>query len=109
MGGIRSGLKPDPSTPTPTHPPHSQVGQSRLRCEVTHATGVNHMATASDRLLTVKEVMALLGISKVTLYRRINDGTIPAGVRLGPRAVRWKESTIADLIEGLPVNGRGDA
>ena len=64
------------------------------------------MATASDRLLTVKEVMALLGISKVTLYRRLADGTIPPGVRLGPRAVRWKESTIADLIEALPSNGR---
>ena len=66
------------------------------------------MATASDRLLTVKEVMALLGISKVTLYRRLADGTIPAGVRLGPRAVRWKESTINDLIQALPTKVRQD-
>ena len=65
---------------------------------------------STDRLLNVDQVSALLGISRVTTYRRINDGTIPAGVRLGPRAVRWRESTIADLIEGLPVNGRqGDA
>ena len=64
---------------------------------------------SSDRLLNVDQVAALLGVSRVSVYRRINDGTIPPGVRLGPRAVRWKESAINDLIEGLPVNGRGDA
>ena len=69
------------------------------------AMEANRMAS-NDRLLNVDQVAALLGVSRVSVYRRINDGTIPAGVRLGPRAVRWKESTIHELIEGLPVNGR---
>ena len=61
---------------------------------------------STDRLLNVDQVAEILGVSRVTIYRRLADGIIPAGVRLGPRAVRWRESTINDLIEGLPVNGR---
>ena len=61
---------------------------------------------SNDRLLNVDQVAEILGVSRVSVYRRINDGTIPAGVRLGPRAVRWRESTIADLIQALPTNGR---
>ena len=61
---------------------------------------------STDRLLNIDQVAEILGVSRVSVYRRINDGTIPPGVRLGPRAVRWKESTIHELIEGLPVNGR---
>ena len=65
---------------------------------------------SSDRLLNVDQVAEILGVSRVSVYRRINDGTIPAGVRLGPRAVRWRQSTIDDLMDALPTNGRdGDA
>ena len=63
------------------------------------------MAT-SDKLLTVDQVSEILGVSRVTFYRRLADGTIPPGVKLGPRAVRWRQSTIDDLMDALPTNGR---
>ena len=65
--------------------------------------------TPPDRLLNVNRVAEILGVSRVTVYRRLADGTIPAGLKLGPRAVRWRESDIKRLIEGLPSNdGAGE-
>jgi prophage regulatory protein len=47
-------------------------------------------------LLRRKEVSELLGISHGTLYRRVAEGSFPAQVRIGPRAVRWRyEDVIA--------------
>ena len=51
---------------------------------------------AAGTLLRRKEVTALLGISNSSLYQRIAEGTFPAQVRIGPRAVRWRyEEVIA--------------
>ena len=51
---------------------------------------------AAGTLLRRKEVTALLGISNTSLYQRIAEGTFPAQVRIGPRAVRWRyEEVIA--------------
>lgn len=41
----------------------------------------------------------LLGISKVTLWRRINDGTLQ-GVKIGPRAAGVTAESVHRLISG---------
>jgi excisionase family DNA binding protein len=41
----------------------------------------------------------LLGISKVTLWRRIKDGTLQ-GVKIGPRAAGVTSASVHRLIEG---------
>lgn len=54
-----------------------------------------------ERLLRFAEVRARIGLSKSEIYRRIGAGTFPAGVKLGARAVAWRESTVDDWIRAL--------
>lgn len=58
-----------------------------------------------DHLLTAREVITILKISRATLYVRLREKKLPPPVRIGPRATRWRASDIAALIE----KGIGDA
>ncbi len=54
-----------------------------------------------DRLLRLKEVLALLPISKSTFYAGIKSGRYPAPVKhLGPRIAAWRFSEIVQLVKG---------
>ena len=55
-----------------------------------------------DRLLRRPEVEALTGLSKGAIYRLMRQGHFPVAVKIGPGAVRWRESEIAAYIAGLP-------
>lgn len=48
----------------------------------------------AERLLRRNEVLARTGLSKATQWRYEKVGRFPASVRLGPRAIRWRESEI---------------
>lgn len=48
------------------------------------------------RLLTVAEVAAILRLSKMTVYRMVNSGTLPA-LKVG-RSVRVPESVVDDYL-----------
>ena len=54
-----------------------------------------------DRLLTIKQITAEIGISRSTIYRRMREGTFPKPIRIGPRATRWPESAIKVWLAGL--------
>ncbi|MBW5284567.1 helix-turn-helix transcriptional regulator [Burkholderia gladioli] len=54
-----------------------------------------------ERLLRFAEVRVRIGLSKSEIYRRIGAGTFPAGVKLGVRAVAWRESAVEDWIRAL--------
>lgn len=57
----------------------------------------------SDKLLTVKDVIDKLRVSRQTLYQLTRNGKI-ASVNIG-RSVRYKESEINKFIKSLePVN-----
>ncbi len=49
-------------------------------------------------ILTPKEVMEILGISKNTLYQLINNGEIP-GTRLGRKLWRIQKQALLDFLE----------
>ena len=51
-----------------------------------------------DRLLTLKDVMAMLKVSHPVIYKWINEGRFPHQIRLGPRSVRWSERAILDWL-----------
>lgn len=51
-----------------------------------------------ENLLNRHEVMARLNISEPTFYRYIKRGIIPAGIKLGDRATRWKAEDIENYI-----------
>lgn len=60
------------------------------------------MATDAERLgelrfLTVAEVASVMRVSKMTVYRLVNAGTLPA-VRVG-RSVRVPEQTVHNYLQ----------
>ncbi len=50
-------------------------------------------------ILRLPAVKARTGLSRSTLYLRISNGTFPAPVSLGGRAVGWIEAEIQDWLE----------
>jgi excisionase family DNA binding protein len=57
-----------------------------------------------DKLFTIGEVAELLSVSKRTVARMLDDGTLPR-VRLGERIVRVAAASIAALIERNTAGG----
>ena len=56
-------------------------------------------------ILRTRDVLALLGISRTTLWRRVQSGDFPAPVRLGgkgSRAVGWRREDVERWMEALP-------
>jgi prophage regulatory protein len=49
-------------------------------------------------ILRRKQVEARVGLRRSTLYQRISEGSFPAPVGLGARAVGWLESEITDWL-----------
>ena len=56
-----------------------------------------------ERLLAVKDVAALLGVSARHVWRMNADGRLPPPVRFG-RSIRWRNTDVASWIDaGCPV------
>lgn len=54
------------------------------------------------RLLSANEVSAWSGLSKDSIYRLMQVGQFPAAVRVGQRAVRWREEELREWLESRP-------
>ena len=52
-----------------------------------------------DRILRLPEVVALAGLSRATIYHRINEGDFPKSLKLGPRSVGQKESQVTAWLD----------
>ncbi|MGV2135131.1 Rha family transcriptional regulator [Agrobacterium vitis] len=57
--------------------------------------------TASDNLLSVRQVVAKTGISRPEIYKRMDAGKFPPKISLGPKTVRWSENEINAWIDAL--------
>ena len=55
------------------------------------------------RVLRRREVEAVTGLSRSTIYQMMADGGFPKPVRLGKRAVGWRESDISGWLENLEI------
>jgi prophage regulatory protein len=58
--------------------------------------GGRHM----NRILRMREVSGLTGLSRSTIYRSVWQGSFPPPLKLGTRAVGWRESDVERWIEG---------
>ena len=54
--------------------------------------------TPLSRLIRIKEVLQLIGLSKTTLYKMIQEGKFPQSVAIYGSAVGWKQDEVADWI-----------
>lgn len=52
-----------------------------------------------DRILRRKSVEEVTALSRSTIYEMMAQGNFPKPVRLGKRAVGWRESDIAAWLE----------
>ena len=57
----------------------------------------------SDRLLRRRQVEEITGMSCSTIYRLMQDGAFPRPVRVGPAAVRWRQSDLTGWLESRPI------
>ena len=57
------------------------------------------MATETpDRILRINTVLERTGLSRSTLYRKVEAGTFPAQVKIATRCVGWRESSVSDWM-----------
>jgi len=50
-------------------------------------------------LIKLNEVKTLTTLSRSTIYKKVAEGTFPAPIKLGDRAVAWLETEIVNWIE----------
>ena len=65
------------------------------------ATAVNSLPA----ILRTQAVLALIGLSRTSLWRRVRAGDFPAPVRLGgegSRAVGWRRADVERWLAALP-------
>ena len=61
----------------------------------------------SDTLVRRPIVERRVGLSRATIYAKMAAGTFPRPVRIGARAVAWRERDLIEWAESLPVTGAG--
>lgn len=57
--------------------------------------------TNQTKLLRIRDVVERTGMSRATIYRKMNENTFPKAHQVGTKAVRWKDSEIEDWIQSL--------
>ena len=62
------------------------------------------------RVLKLKDVVQLTGLSRVTIWRLEQRGEFPGKIALSPNRVGWLESEVQDWIGSRPrINNQKDA
>jgi prophage regulatory protein len=52
----------------------------------------------TDRLMRLPEVVAICQRSRTSIYYDVKAGRFPEPVRIGPRAIAWRESDVQEWI-----------
>ncbi|WP_206241673.1 helix-turn-helix transcriptional regulator [Novosphingobium terrae] len=66
------------------------------------------MTIQPDCYIRISEVLRRTSLSRATLYRKIQEGSFPAQVRLSHRCCGWRESAIKHWCEN-PYNWSVDS
>ncbi len=64
---------------------------------------------APGRFLRLPEVMARTGLSRSTIYVRLDEGRFPRPVSLGSRAVGWVEAEVDEWMRERIAASRSNA
>ncbi|HDZ9156520.1 TPA: AlpA family transcriptional regulator [Vibrio cholerae] len=66
------------------------------------------MSKSNIRLIRFREVLAMTGLSRSSMYRFIEENQFSTQVQLGGRAVAWVESEVQEWIAQRITNRRVD-
>lgn len=61
-----------------------------------------------DRILRLAAVLNRTGLSRSTLYRKMQEGTFPKQIALSARCAGWRESSVSTWMRS-PMTFRADA
>jgi prophage regulatory protein len=64
------------------------------------------MESAQDRIMRKKEVLAVVGLSDVSVWRQERAGTFPKRLRLGGNSVGWLKSEIDGWLQQRAADRR---
>lgn len=56
-----------------------------------------------DKILRAKAVQERIGCCNTKFYDLLNSGEFPPGLRIGARAVGWRESQVEGWIASRPI------
>src|SRR5216683_626996 len=68
---------------------------------------LSQVAGANRSYYSISEVAALLGVSRVSVWRWINSGKLPVS-RLGHRTVRVRHEDVQKMVRPLRPRGHAD-
>lgn len=57
----------------------------------------------TDRILRARQVQAMIGCGNSKFYQLLNAGEFPPGIRIGVRAVGWRESQVEAWLAARPI------
>lgn len=57
------------------------------------------MTDTTDRILRLNAVLDRTGLSRSTMYRKIQNGTFPRNIQISTRCAGWRESAINDWLK----------
>ncbi|WP_439570913.1 helix-turn-helix transcriptional regulator [Sphingomonas sp.] len=64
------------------------------------------MTEAADRIIRLPAVLKATGLSRSTLYRKINQGTFPKQIAISERCTGWRESAVNAWLANPANYGR---
>ena len=56
-------------------------------------------AQSPDRILRLNAVLDRTGLSRATLYRKVQAGTFPRQIRIAVRCAGWRESAVNEWMK----------
>jgi prophage regulatory protein len=72
-------------------------------------SGATISMTRPNRILRLKSVLERTGLSRSTLYRKIQKGSFPAQLRISERCIGWRENGIERWLSNPMYYSRADA
>ncbi|MBB5684011.1 helix-turn-helix transcriptional regulator [Sphingobium boeckii] len=52
-----------------------------------------------DRIIRIRTVLDRTGLSRATLYRKIDNGTFPKQFKISDRCAGWRESAVSAWMQ----------
>ena len=56
------------------------------------------MTDTPDRILRLKTVLERTGLSRSTMYRKMQNGTFPKNIQISTRCTGWRESAVNEWM-----------
>lgn len=65
------------------------------------------MSPQSDRFISLKDVIGMVGICKAQVYKLIGLGRFPKQILIGSRCARWSEKEVQSWMENQKMGCSG--